>query len=160
MNFALHLRCMERHLQPYSRYLVQVGLVDPEQREPFAGSHWEASRGDTSLRVSWVDEDIDLVRGVSRQRSSIEVITGPRAGEIVEETHEMTAWTPPTWAAAIDASPFEQVATYDGGSKGQWPQVGPGATGVSFGTSWLCDDPTGVLAPPTGPASPSRQVGR
>ena len=129
MNFALHLRCMERHLQPYSRYLVQVGLVDPEQREPFAGSHWEASRGDTSLRVSWVDEDIDLVRGVSRQRSSIEVITGPRAGEIVEETHEMTAWTPPTWAAAIDASPFEQVATYDGGSKGQWPQVGPGATG-------------------------------
>ena len=128
-ELALHLRCMARHLQPYSRYLVQVGLVDPDQREPFASSHWEASRGDTSLRVSWVEDELDLVRGVSRQRSSIEVITGLRAGEVVEEIHELTAWTPATWVAAIEASPFEQVASYDGGSKGQWPQVSPDATG-------------------------------
>jgi SAM-dependent methyltransferase len=128
-DLALHLQCMARHLQPYSRYLVQVGLLDPEEREPSPGSHWEASRGETTLRVHWVDEELDLVNGLSRQRSSIEVLTGPRAGEVVEEVHEMTAWIPATWAAAIEASPFEQVATYDGGRKGQWPQVGPDATG-------------------------------
>ena len=128
-ELALHLRCVVRHLQPYSRYLVQVGLLDPDQREPLAGSHWEASRGEVGLRVSWVDEEIDLVGGLSRQRSSIEVLTGPRAGEVVEEIHEMTAWIPATWAAAIEASQFEEVATYDGGRKGQWPHVGPDATG-------------------------------
>jgi hypothetical protein len=57
-------------------------------------------------------------RGASRQRSRIEVVTGPRAGEVAEELHEMTAWTPATWAQAIQASPFEEVATYDGGTKG------------------------------------------
>jgi SAM-dependent methyltransferase len=128
-ELALHLQCMAHHLQPYSRYLVQVGLLDPEQREPSAGSQWEASRGATSLRVRWVDEELDLVRGRSLQRSSIEVLTGPRAGEVVEEMHEMTAWTPSTWAAAIEASPFEQVATYDGSRARQWPRVGPDTTG-------------------------------
>jgi SAM-dependent methyltransferase len=128
-QLAAHLECTARHLQPLSRYLVQVGLVGPEQREPFAGSHWESSRGDTALRISWVDEEVDLVRGISRQRSRIEVLTGPRAGEVVEEVHELAAWTPATWAAAIEGSPFDEAATYDGGKRGQWPRVGPEATG-------------------------------
>jgi SAM-dependent methyltransferase len=128
-QLAMHLDCMVRHLEPLSRYLVQVGLLSPDQGEPGTGSHWEATRGDTNLRVSWVDEELDLIQGTSRQRSTIEVLTGPRAGEIVEEVHEMTAWTPATWAAAIDASPFEEVATYDAGRKGQWPRVPPDATG-------------------------------
>jgi SAM-dependent methyltransferase len=127
-QLAQHFDCMARHLQPHSRYLVQVGLLETDQ-EPFAGSQWEASRGETSLRVEWLDEELDLVRGVSRQRSRIEVVSGPRAGDVVEEIHEMTAWTPATWAAAIEASPFSEAATYDGGRKGQWPQVGPDATG-------------------------------
>lgn len=128
-QLAAHLDCMARHLQPYSRYLVQVGLLAPDQEDPLPGSQWEASRGETSLRVEWVDEEVDLVRGRSRQRSRIEVLSGPRAGEVLEEIHEMTAWTPATWAAAIAASPFTEAATYDGGRKGRWPQVGPEATG-------------------------------
>jgi SAM-dependent methyltransferase len=128
-QLAMHLDCMVRHLEPRSRYLVQVGLLSPDQSEPGAGSEWEATRGDTSLRVSWVDEEVDLIQGKSRQRSTIEVLTGPRRGDVVDEVHEMTAWTPATWAAAIDASPFEEVATYDGGRKGQWPRVSPDATG-------------------------------
>ena len=40
----------------------------------------------------------------------------------------MTAWTPTTWHAAVEASPFEQVATYDG-AKDAWPEVGREATG-------------------------------
>jgi hypothetical protein len=41
----------------------------------------------------------------------------------------MTAWTPATWAEAIAASPFQEVATYDGGRKGRWPRVDATATG-------------------------------
>lgn len=127
-DLARHLVRMSLHLEPRSRYLVQVGLVGTDG-EAFAGSHWEASRGDTSLRVDWVDEELDLVQGVSRQRSRIEVLSGPRAGEVVDEVHLMTAWTPPTWADAIAASPFEEVATYDGGAAETWPRVEPSATG-------------------------------
>ena len=123
-----HLHWMARHLEHRARYLVQVGLVEANQ-EPFAGSHWEASRGETSLKVDWVDEELDVVQGVSRQRSRIEVLAGPRAGEVVEEVHEMTAWTPATWAEAIETSPFDLVATYDGGMKGEWPRVDATATG-------------------------------
>jgi SAM-dependent methyltransferase len=123
-----HLHAVARQLERRARYLVQVGLVAPGQ-EPFAGSHWEASRGETTLKIDWVDEKLDLLSGTSLQRSRIEVVSGPRAGEVVEELHEMTAWTPATWAAAMAASPFEQVATYDGGRSDQWPRVDAAATG-------------------------------
>lgn len=123
-----HFERMARHLRPRGRYLVQVGLVEPGQAA-FADSQWEATRGETTVRVDWVDEELDVMRGVSRQRSRIEVLSGPRVGEIVEDMHEMTVWTASTWAQAVGASPFEQVATYDGAAKGQWPRVGPTATG-------------------------------
>ncbi len=124
-ELARHLDCMARHT---SRYLVQVGLAPPGG-ERFAGSHWEAERDGTKLRIDWEDEEVDLERGRSRQRSRIEVVSGPRAGEILEEVHEMTAWTPDAWRAAIGASPFEEVATYDGGVRDAWPEVGRDATG-------------------------------
>jgi SAM-dependent methyltransferase len=76
-ELARHLGCMARHT---GSYLVQVGLVDPTADEPFAGSHWEAERGPTRLKADWEDEGVDLERGVSRQRSRIEVLSGPRAG--------------------------------------------------------------------------------
>lgn len=123
-----HLQRMSEHLERRSRYLVQVGLAGPAQ-QPFSGSHWEGARGETSVKVDWVDEELDLIAGTSRQRSRIEILSGPRAGEVVEEVHVMTAWTPATWAAAIDASPFEEVATYDGGRKDLWPRVDRSATG-------------------------------
>jgi SAM-dependent methyltransferase len=125
-ELAGHLDCMARHT---SHYLVQVGLVDAASYDPFAGSHWEAERGATKLKVDWVDDELDLERGVSLQRSRIEVLAGPRAGEVLEEIHHMTAWTPDTWEPAIEASPFTEVATYDGGKKGRWPEVDRRATG-------------------------------
>jgi SAM-dependent methyltransferase len=124
-----HLECMDRHLRPGSRYLVQVGLVEPEQWEPYAGSHWEAARDGTELKIDWVDEELDVARAISRQRSRIEVLAGERAGDVLEEIHETTAWTPETWAEAIAASPFSEAATYDGGRKGRWSSVSPTATG-------------------------------
>ena len=120
---------MARHLEAGARYLVQVGVVDPGQREPFASSHWEASRGGTHLRIDWIDEDLDVAGGRSTQRSRIHVLRGPRAGEVIEEAHEMTAWTPRAWRSAIDSSQFTEIATYDGAHKGLWPRVEPTATG-------------------------------
>ena len=126
-QLARHLDCTARHT---AHYLVQVGLVDRESYDPFAGSKWEEERGETRLAVEWADEELDFERGISRQRSRIEVLSGPRAGYVLEEIHNMTAWMPETWRAAIEASPFEQVATYDGGVRAaHWPEVGPDATG-------------------------------
>jgi SAM-dependent methyltransferase len=123
-----HLVCVARHLDPGGVYLVQVGLAIPDAEEEFAGSHWEASRGETSLRVSWTDEEMDFGAGRSLQRSRIEVVAGPRAGDVVEELHEMTLWTPATWHEAIAASPFTVRTTYDGNDE-QRPAVPATAVG-------------------------------
>jgi SAM-dependent methyltransferase len=127
-QLARHLDCVARHLPPGAVYLVQVGLATPESVDDFAGSHWEASRGETKLRVHWTDEELDFAAGRSRQRSRVEILSGPRAGEVVEEIHEMTLWTPPTWRAAIAESPFTVAATYDGNERSR-PRVSPDAVG-------------------------------
>ena len=124
-----HLEAMARHLEPGARYLVQVDLLDPGQHEPFAGSHWEATRGYTRLQIDWVEEELDMAAGRSVQRSRIEVLDGPRAGEIIEEIHEMRAWTPAGWQSAISTSAFTEVATYDGVHEDHWPLVESTATG-------------------------------
>jgi SAM-dependent methyltransferase len=124
-----HLECMARHLEPGGRYLAQVGLMDRESWDPTASHLAEASRGETKLRWEWADVEMDFARGISRQRSRIWVLEGPRAGDVVEDIHEMTLWTPETWARAISASPLQQVATYDAGKKGERPLVGAEATG-------------------------------
>jgi SAM-dependent methyltransferase len=128
-ELARHLDCTARHLEPGGSYLVQVGLLTPDQQEPFAGSHWEVERDGTKLKIDWVDDELDFASGRSVQRSRIEVLSGDRVGEVLEERHEMTLWTPEAWARAIDASPFTEVATYDGGRKDTWPRVDSHATG-------------------------------
>ena len=50
------------------------------------------------------------------------MLAGPREGDVFEEVHEMTAWTSSAWRAAIAASPFTQVAAYDGGDRSR-PEV-------------------------------------
>lgn len=121
-----HLECVARHT---SRYLVQVAVLELAMHDPLGGSHWEAERGETKLKVDWLGGELDAESGVSRQRSRIEVLSGPRAGEVVEDVHEMTVWTPSTWRSAIEASPFDEVATYDAGRKGARPEVDRDATG-------------------------------
>ena len=109
-----HLECMGEHLHDGSAYLVQLALYD--QAGPAAGipaSHWEME-GDTPLRIAWTTEEVDLAARRARQRSRIEILAGPRRGEVVVEDHDMTAWTPETWAAAIAASPFTIERVFDG----------------------------------------------
>ena len=68
--------------------------------ERFAGSHWEAARAETRLRVDWTDEEL----------------------------HHMTAWTTESWARAVAASPFFEAARYDGSKVGR-PPVEPTTAG-------------------------------
>lgn len=128
-DLARHLHRVAEHLRPGGRYLVQLDLHDPEgvanRIEP---ARWEIARGDTKLDITWTTEEIDPQAARQLQRSRIEVLSGDRAGEVVEELHEMTVWTPETWAAAIKASPFAATAIYDGDQEGR-PQVEAGRSG-------------------------------
>jgi SAM-dependent methyltransferase len=114
-ELARHLDAMGRHLRPGARYLVQLQL----------GGEAHSSRWETDgLRVTWATEHVDLAAGRQRQRSRIEL----PSGEVVEELHELTLWTPKAWTAAIEASPFTQTALFDGAQDG-YPAVEPGAEG-------------------------------
>jgi hypothetical protein len=115
-GLARHLDRMGRHLRPGARYLVQLQLGG----EPHS-SQWVTD----TLRVTWATEHVDLEAGRQRQRSRIELASG----EVVEELHDMTLWTPETWAAAIAGAPFVETATYDGAQEG-YPSVEPGAEGA------------------------------
>jgi SAM-dependent methyltransferase len=129
-DLARHLDAMADHLRPGARYLVQLALYEPEGEEgALKESSWEIARGDTALRIAWSTEEIDPTGARLRQRSRIEILTGPRAGEVLEETHEMTAWTQERWQAAVKRSSFHCTATYDG-SRDDRPRVPEGSTGA------------------------------
>jgi SAM-dependent methyltransferase len=125
-ELARHLDTAADHLHAGSRYLVQLDLYD--RAAAVRPSEWEMTRGETRLRIAWSTEELDLAAGLQRQRSRIEIVAGARAGEVVEEVHTMTAWTPKTWAAAVDSSPFAFSATYDGDREGR-PWAGRGTAG-------------------------------
>jgi SAM-dependent methyltransferase len=123
-----HLVCMGAHLRAGSTYLVQLALYDHASiAAGVPSSHWE-TKDETPLRIDWTTEKVDLAAGRSLQRSRIEILAGPRRGEVVVEDHEMTAWTPETWAAAIATSPFTIEHVFDGAEEPPLP-VSEGATG-------------------------------
>jgi SAM-dependent methyltransferase len=111
-GLARHLEAMARHLVRGSSYLVQQGL--PRGRDELWRSEWEAERDGVRLRVVWeaLDHDADSLR--ERSRSRVEILTGQRAGEVIEDIHATTFWTVDTWREAVAASPFAQVDCYDG----------------------------------------------
>jgi hypothetical protein len=64
--------------------------------------------------MDWTTAEVDLAAGRALQRSRIEILTGPRQGEVVVEDHAMTAWTPETWGAVIATSLFVIERVFDG----------------------------------------------
>ena len=150
-EFARHLVAMADHLRPGARYLIQLALYDSDDQAALRPSQWETMRGDNALKISWVTEHLDPRDARLRQRSRIEFIHGPRTGEILEERHEMTAWTPERWRATVEHSRFEITATYDGGRDDR-ARVPDGSTGLMLWHELTRDAlPTGVS-----PASTSR----
>jgi SAM-dependent methyltransferase len=124
-GLAAHLEAMARALVPGARYLVQLGMRGDGDAPP---SIWEADRDGTQLRVTWVPERRDEERGVELHRSRVEIVTGPRAGEVHEELHEMTVWSHRQWSEAVAAAGFEWSGMFDGMEPG-CPRVGFDATG-------------------------------
>ena len=120
-----HLEAMARHLRPGARYLVQLDLRRDAEDALADEVAWEAARGDTRLRIRVAVEDVDLAARRERQRVRIEVRAGDRAGEVVDEIHTMTVWTPDAWAAAVADAGFEIAATYDG-ARPDLPRVARG----------------------------------
>lgn len=103
-GLASHLDSMARHLEPGARYLVQQGVF--AQEAELWRSEWEAERGATKLHVVW--EAIDR----EHSRSRVEIVAGPRAGDVVEDEHVSMFWTVEAWREAIAASAFTEAATY------------------------------------------------
>ena len=128
-DLVRHLACMGRHLAPGAVYLVQLAHYGPEGGEVGHRNEWEESREGVEVRVTWTTEAFDLDRMVEWQRSRIEVVSGQRAGEVIEEAHEMTFWTPDAWEAVLAPTPFVQTATYDGDLDDR-PPVEPGTLGT------------------------------
>jgi SAM-dependent methyltransferase len=128
-DLVRHLEQMGRHLPAGARYLVQLDLHDPAHVEaPPRASQWEMERGETKLRITWATDEVDVDAARQRQRSRIEILSGERAGEVAEEIHVMTVWTPETWTAALAGSPFALTAVYDGETEAH-PRAEPGAIG-------------------------------
>lgn len=124
-GLAAHLEAMGVALRPGARYLVQLGVFvgwDPRV------SRWEAERDGTRVVATWAPESRDAERGRELHRSRVEVVAGPRAGDVHEEVHELTWWTPTRWGEAVAASPFDWAAVYDGNSA-ERPRVGFDAEG-------------------------------
>jgi SAM-dependent methyltransferase len=104
-----HLEAMARHLEPGARYLVQQGVYSDGAE--LWRSEWEAERNGTKLYIVW--EAIDR----ERSRSRVEILAGPRAGEVVEDEHVAAFWTVDSWRQVISASRFTQAACYDEGAE-------------------------------------------
>ena len=122
-----HLDCMRAHLVAGARYLVQLDLREgPSDTAP---GEWQVTGEDMSIRITWTVEDVDIAARREVHRSRIEILTGERSGEVVEELHAMTVWTPPSWLAATAAGGFAVAATYDGDRSGR-PVVPTGYPGL------------------------------
>jgi hypothetical protein len=119
-ELAAHLDAMAAALAPGARYLVQLALFVGWEGHT---SRWESERDGMRLRTTWELLSRDEEAGTEVHRSTIEVLAGPRAGEVLEELHELTWWTPAGWGDAVAASPFDWAAVYDGNLPGR-PQVG------------------------------------
>jgi len=121
---ALHFRAMARALEPGARYLVQLAIGAAIGD----ASRWEVDHDGVRVRATWTVESRDAERGTEFHRSIFEVVTGPRAGAVHDQLHEMSYWTTDTWGAAVAASAFEWAAVYEGSEPGR-PRADFTATG-------------------------------
>jgi SAM-dependent methyltransferase len=107
-----HLEAMARHLERGASYLVQQALVAAEPE--LWRSEWDAERDGLRLHIVWEALEQDSASQREESRSRVEILSGPRAGEVVEDVHASTWWSVDAWRDLVAASPLTQVACYDG----------------------------------------------
>jgi SAM-dependent methyltransferase len=150
-DLARHLDHVASHLHVGARYLVQLALLgEGSTVDDQPPDEWDMERGEMRLRIRWSTDWIDVPARRQQQRSRIEILSGERAGEVVEEVHPVTVWTPGTWAAAVASSPFVPTGTYDGDDPGR-PAIESGRAG-----QLLWHELTHIVRQPDHPGSPVR----
>jgi SAM-dependent methyltransferase len=136
---ASHLACMARHLEPDAIYLVQLDLrcVEPFQlKTADEHSSWERETSRGSLRTSWFGREFDAERRIERQASRFEFVSGPEAGAVYEDEHEMRVWTWGEWSELVERSHFRLRAAYDGGAPDR-PRIELGPALEDRQLTWL-----------------------
>jgi SAM-dependent methyltransferase len=116
-HLARHLACVARHLAPGGRYLVQYGLRDLANFRPLpvdTTSQWDVTTPRGVLRTTWKSGSFDRSTNVETQISRFEWLTGPEAGRVSEFTHSIRVRDWSNWNAVVSASPFREVAAWDG----------------------------------------------
>jgi len=112
-----HLECMARHLDPGARYLIQEALLDFDSYRPGTPnttSDWEIELDGVRVHTTVTPGELDRATKMHVDHYRFEIVAGPGAGEVVTEDHAMFTWDYESWSALIAASPFEQLAAYDG----------------------------------------------
>lgn len=127
-ELSQHLACMSRHLGANARYMVQLALRNPHEELTENSIEWEASRNDTGLRIKVSVEQVDNKKMRELHRFRITIVSGERAGEIIEDDHWMSIWTNDAWLKLIRESNFIEYAQYDG-DDANYPSVTIGSSG-------------------------------
>lgn len=112
-----HLTCVARHLRPGARYFVQQGLRDVDDFRPLAvdtTSQWDVDTPRGRLRTNWISGPFDRGARVETQISRFEWLTGPEQGRVAEFRHAIRVWDWTSWSEAVAASPFTEIAAWDG----------------------------------------------
>jgi len=114
---ARHLACVARHLKPGGRYLVQQGLRNLDDYRPLlvdTTSQWDVDTPRGRLRTTWKSGAFDRASRVETQISRFEWLTGKDVGRAVEFEHAIRLWDWTSWSEVVAASPFREVAAWDG----------------------------------------------
>ena len=131
---ARHLACVASSLRPGGRYLVQLDLNDTEGYEPErpdATSLWTMTAAGTTVRACFAGRAYDPASCVEETIARFEVLASAHDGAEVtaayEDSQPMRVWSWRAWSALIEASPFAEVAAFDG-NRGDRPELplGPG----------------------------------
>jgi SAM-dependent methyltransferase len=126
-----HLASVRRHLEGGRRYLVQLDIRSVAQFRLLPADDvtcWEVDSPRGRLRCSWFGVAFDPDRRIETEVSRFELLSGPDAGQVFEDRHEMRVWDWAEWTALVSGPPFRQAAAYDGNSRAPL-DLGPGLEG-------------------------------
>ena len=124
-----HFACVAACLRPGGRYAVQLDLHDlgdHQPEPPDATDSWTMTQGGMTVRTTWAGEAWDPKASIETQLARFELLDGETVLKTLEDRHESRLWDWANWNSIINASPFVQIAAFDGNqSKRPALEVGP-----------------------------------